>query len=145
MLYDDLQARQPATFQFMLHALSPFQVDAPHARLRLQRPEAGADMQYLATAPLTFRQWDGYDPPPTRDFPNQWHVEAATPDPHPEVAVFTVIAPYRGSQPREWSAEQVETEATRGVRIVWESGTTTVEFPRHESKAKLRVVSDSGR
>ncbi len=140
VLYDDLQARQPATFQFLLHGLSSFQVDATRARLRLQRPEAGADVQYLAAVPLTFRQWDGYDPPPTRNFPNQWHVEAATLDPQQEVAVFTVIAPFRGSQPREWSAERVETEATRGVRIVEDSGTTTVEFPRPESTAEVRVV-----
>lgn len=73
VIYDDLAASEPATFQFMLHALKPFAVDGAAARLAVEQPKAGVTVRYLSPVALTFRQWDGFTPPPTKEFPNQWH------------------------------------------------------------------------
>src|SRR5688572_17475155 len=78
VIYDDLVAAKPATFQFMLHGLKEFEVDEGEGRLGLEMAKAGVDVQYVSTEPLKFRQWDGFDPKPTREFPNQWHLEAST-------------------------------------------------------------------
>lgn len=55
---------------------------------------------------LSLRQWDGYDPPPgsgnaanvAREFPDQWHVEAATGAPAVKAFVVAVLRPYRKGQ-----------------------------------------------
>lgn len=115
---DDLAAPQPATFQFMLHALGPFTVDEAAARLSAQQPRAGVSVQYLSPVPLGFRQWDGYEPKPTREFPNQWHVEAGTTNRLSELRMLTVILPHRAGAQTPWRAERIETDTALGARIV---------------------------
>ena len=59
VICDDLSATNEATFQFLLHALNPFAVDAATGRATIEQPNAGAAVQYLSPVPLSFRQWDG--------------------------------------------------------------------------------------
>jgi hypothetical protein len=130
VLYDDLQAQEPVTFQFMLHSLNEFEIDEAKSRLRAEQPRAGVEVQYLSPTALTFRQWDGFSPPPTREFPNQWHVEASTGDKQPDLRMLTVIVPRRiGHQP-EWTADRIETDTSVGVRMVCGDERTTITLPK---------------
>jgi hypothetical protein len=117
VLYDDLVALEPATYQFLLHALKPFRVEEDAARLSVELPRAGVDVAYLSPEPLAFRQWDGYDPPPDREFPNQWHVEAGTREKRATLGMLTVIVPYRAGKRVDWTARRIEEESAVGVRL----------------------------
>jgi hypothetical protein len=139
VLCDDLQAKQPSTFQFMLHALQPFEIDETRSRLSTERPAAGVDVQYLTPTGLNVLQWDGFEPPPTREFPNQWHVEVSTIEKRHELTMLTVIVPYRAGQRSEWSAERIETEAAVGAVITIGSERMTVAVPKPNSGAALVV------
>lgn len=130
VIYDDLVAAQPATFQFMLHALKPFDVDEKAAQLSVEQPKAGVTVRYLSPVPLAFRQWDGFEPKPKKPFPNQWHVEAGTRDKLDSLGMLTVIVPYRAGQRTDWKAERVETATTIGVRMTLGGKTTLVEFKK---------------
>jgi hypothetical protein len=116
----------------MLHALRAFDVDETQQRLSVQQPRAGLDVQYLAPQPLSFRQWDGFTPPPTREFPNQWHVEAGTREPSRQIGMLTVLVPYRTGQRPEWTAERIETDDRPVVRFQCGGWTQIVSFPPHE-------------
>ena len=76
----------------------------------MEQPRAGVDVQYLSPVSLGYRQWDGYSPPPSKEFPNQWHVEASTRDKQQELAMVTVLVPYRVGKKPEWSAERMDEE-----------------------------------
>jgi len=103
----------------MLHALSPFTVDEKAARLSAKRPKASVTAQYLSPTPLNFRQWDGFDPKPDKEFPNQWHVEAGTQEKLTELRMLTVIVPQRtGKAGLAWKAERMESETAVGVRVL---------------------------
>jgi len=115
LLCDQLASSEPTTFQFMLHALSPFQIDERAGRLRVERPQANLIAQYLAPGELTFRQWDGYDPPPREKFPNQWHVEASTKEPRSRIDVITVLVPHRPGRTPELSLTRLETDQIVGA------------------------------
>ena len=117
VIFDDLVAAEPAAFQFMLHALQPFTVDDQNALLSAEQPKAGVTVKYLSPAPLQFRQWDGFEPKPDREFPNQWHVEAGTLEKRREIGVLTVIVPYRAGQRADWTAERLESDTALGVRV----------------------------
>ncbi len=117
VLFDELAAPRPATFQFMLHALKPFVIDEPGARLAVEQPKAGVVVQYLCPAPLAFRQWDGFDPKPKRDFPNMWHVEAGTKEKAGELGMLTVLVPHRAGQAPAWKAVRVESPTAVGARV----------------------------
>lgn len=136
---DDLVATNPATFQFMLHALSPFTLDERAGRLRVKQPKAGVQVQYLSPMPLGFRQWDGYEPAPDREFPNQWHVEAGTQEKRADLRLLTVIVPERAGQPSTaWNAERIESGTAIGVRVQRGDQTTLVGFRKaDQGDAKL--------
>jgi hypothetical protein len=119
VLYDDLEAAAPATFQFMLHSYSEFAVDEKAQSLKVSAAKAGAEVRYLAPALLKFRQWDGYQPPPAygKTFPNQWHAEAGTVEKRAAVGMLTVIVPHRAGQAAAWTAVRMESESLVGVRL----------------------------
>jgi hypothetical protein len=139
VLYDDLEAKVPSTFQFMLHALKEFQVDESKARLVVEQPQAGVEVQYLSPTEVAFRQWDGFTPPPSREFPNQWHVEAGTVQKQPGLAMLTVIVPYRSGQRPKWTAERIESDAAVGLRMICGNEQTTVSFPKPGTGRTVRV------
>lgn len=130
VVFDDLEAVQPSTFQFMLHALSPFEIDPQAARLTVQRPKAGLRATYLAGQSLQFRQWDGYQPPPNREFPNQWHVEASTVAPATRAEVLTVLLPHRDADSVPWTARRRESPTALGVELHYDGVTRTLAFRR---------------
>jgi hypothetical protein len=128
VISDDLAATNAATFQFMLHAGKPFSVDDNNTRLSVQLPKAGLTGQYFSTVPLAFRQWDGYEPKPDREFPNQWHLETGTTEKRSEVQMLTVLVPNRAGQCADWTAERVESATAIGVRVAHDGKSTLVAF-----------------
>src|SRR5262245_30598147 len=112
----------------MLHALKPFTMEEKEAKLSVEQPKAGVTAKYLSAMPLTFRQWDGYEPKPDREFPDQWHVEAGTPDKRRELGMLTVIVPYRAGQRAEWTAERLESDTAIGARVMLSGKPAIVAF-----------------
>jgi hypothetical protein len=90
-------------------------------------------VQYLSPAPLRFRQWDGYEPKPTREFPNQWHVEAGTTNRLGELRMLTVIVPHRRGAETSWRAERLESDSAIGARLVRGGETTLVAFRKADA------------
>jgi len=144
VLGDDLEAREPATFQFMLHGLSGFEVDAVAGELRLERPKAGLRVKYLASQPLVFRQWDGFQPPPraSSSFPNQWHVEASTTDKARQARVLTVLVPHRRGEATPWEARRVEERDFFGVVVEMDGQKHRVLFPLAPIERPARITRD---
>lgn len=139
VICDDLAAPKPVSYQFMLHAFSPFTVDEAAARLTAKQPKASVSAQYLSPAPLNFRQWDGYNPPPDREFPNQWHAEAGTQAKLAELRMLTVIVPERTGKSAAWRAERLESETAVGARVLHDGKTTTILFRNaDQGEASLR-------
>jgi hypothetical protein len=107
VIADELEAPAPSTFQWMLHAHQPFEVDETGQRLTTNRNSAGVLVDYAAAGPLKMRQWTGYDPEPDWEYlksvkssgiPPQWHVEAASTEPAARAFTLTVLRPYRQGQ-----------------------------------------------
>ena len=128
VICDDLCATNDAKFQFMLHGLAPFEVDEAAGRASIKQTNALAAIQYLAPVPLRFRQWDGYEPKPEREFPNQWHLEAGTQERRREIQVLTVIVPCRAGQAPQWTARRLESGMAVGVRVEREGKSLIVAF-----------------
>ena len=131
VIYDELVAKEPATFQFMLHAASPFDIEENVHSLHVEREKAGVDVRYLSPTTLTFRQWDGYEPrPERREFPNQWHVETGTVEKAPSMDMLTVAVPYRSGSRDEWQVEREESASAVGLRFSRNGEEILVAFRR---------------
>ncbi|MBN2507844.1 MAG: DUF4962 domain-containing protein [Verrucomicrobia bacterium] len=142
VLCDELEARDPSTFQFLLHALEPFTVDEPTAQLAVARPHAGVRVQYLTPTPLAFRQWNGYQPAPRKPMPNQWHVEAGTRTALRQLDMITVLVPHRAGHQPEWRAERLATPDTIDARVHIAGKSLRLRFPRRNTPHTFAVAAD---
>ncbi|MBI5688542.1 MAG: DUF4962 domain-containing protein [Verrucomicrobia bacterium] len=140
VLYDELVAPAPATFQFMLHALKAFSLDEAGGRMRLDLSRAGLEIAYLSPVPLKFTQTDGFSPPPTREFPNLWHVEAATTEKRAALGVVTVLVPHRAGQKVTWRATHREAAGGVSADLVIGGRQHTVVFPSPGGEQPVMVM-----
>lgn len=140
VLYDELVAREPAKFQFMLHGLKAFEINAPAARLRLDQPKAGLEVAYLSRVPIAFQQTDGFNPPPTREFPNHWHVEAGTTEARKELGMVSVLVPYRAGKSPSWQAQRTDESSTATVQVTIDGRRHTIRFPQPGMDGKVQVT-----
>ena len=86
VILDDLQAPQPATFQWLLHSLEKMELDESGQGVTIQRANAAARFHLLTSMeqPLQFSQSDQFDTPFNAgvdsshfvQVDNQWHVIA---------------------------------------------------------------------
>jgi hypothetical protein len=139
VLYDELVGPQPATFQFMLHALAAFTIDEAAARLRVAQPGAGLEAAYLSPVPLAFAQTDGFKPAPTREFPNIWHLEAGTTEKRDKLGMVTVLVPHREGQTVTWQARRQDSPAGPTITIAIAGKTHTLRFPAPGGEEPVRV------
>lgn len=144
VLYDELIAPQPATYQFMLHALKAFTIDAQAARVRVDQPKAGVEVAYLSPVALTFAQTDGFNPPPTREFPNHWHVEAGTTAARRELGMITVLVPHRHGAASPWQAVRADETSAIAVTVTIGGRAHAIRFPAPGVDGKVHVTLPAG-
>lgn len=95
VIYDDLAAPAPSTFEWWLH--SPVKMDVRDGqRVRVTRESSACDVTFLAPQRLSLTQTDQFDPPPRpRIKLTEYHLTAATPTPQESCAFITVLRPGR--------------------------------------------------
>ncbi|MBM3499219.1 MAG: DUF4962 domain-containing protein [Armatimonadetes bacterium] len=103
VIYDDLEAEQPATYQWLLHALDEMQIDEAAATVTVSRGQAHLQARFLTPSGLAFSQTDQFTvPPEAPNMPNQWHLTASTRGPAARQRFLTVLLPYpAGVQPAD--------------------------------------------
>jgi hypothetical protein len=129
---DEIEAVEPSTFQWMLHAEVPFEVDAAGQTVHVRKDAAGALIHLIAPRPLLLEQASGYDPEPDRaymdarggtPFPTQWRIEAATPDRQERIFVLSVVRPYRGREAPPAPVVRCETDSAIRLAFAAPDGT----------------------
>ncbi len=151
IILDDLQAAEPATFQWLLHALSEMQLEPDKLALTSAQGEARLRVQFLTPTKLQFSQTDKFDVQPDKPVPNQWHFQAATTDPATAMRFVTVLMPYRNGQKGTLPACRL-LPATGGVAlqvgediIAWKDAEAkTVTAGDFSSEAQVTAVTRSG-
>ena len=97
VVYDRLEAPQPATYQYWLHAVNELVDDDQHA-IQVKAGEVVCDVDFLTPAGLTFTQTDQYDPNPRpRITLREWHLTATTPEPRQALEFVTVYQPRKAA------------------------------------------------
>jgi hypothetical protein len=95
VIADDLEAAQPATFQWLLHALNRMAVAEAKAEVGIEAERAGLRVAVLAPRAVTFTQTDRFDPVPERDFKPQWHLTVSTRSPEQEAGFLVLLEPFQ--------------------------------------------------
>jgi len=109
VLYDDIEAEEPATYQWLLHALEEMGIDTASQTVSIHRGAARLDVRFLVPEGLTFAQSDQFTvAPEAPNMPNQWHLAASTSEASTRQRFLTVLLPHReGQAPAEVKLRQV--------------------------------------
>lgn len=100
ILFDRLVAKEPATFEYWLHAEKNAIETPDQHSLLVKSGEVLCDVDFLTPTGLTFRQTNQYDPNPrARIQVREWHLTATTPEKRRQMEFVTVYAPRKASQP----------------------------------------------
>jgi hypothetical protein len=127
ILVDDLIAPKPSAFQWLLHALEKFVIDANPKTVISRRQEASLTGRLYASTDLTLSQTDAWPVAPDQGYPDlttplptkRWHFTARTPatDRLRIAAIFSVDAP--GNEPLHLQV------SNQGERIHFQYGQST--------------------
>jgi len=125
VIYDNLLARKPATFQWLLHAHDRIAVEK--RVLRVRREPAAMDVHLLLPENIELSQTDRYDPAPEaragRRYANTWHLTAATTRPASDARFLSVFVVRRIDSPAKVPAvRRAEDGQGAGVTLTWPDG-----------------------
>lgn len=100
VIFDALEANEPATFEYWLHAPHEMQVDGGLIRASGQTEKGAAYVMLMAPTALDITQTDTFDPMPG-DWVKltQYHLRAATTEKRDSMEFVSVIRPFLNSGP----------------------------------------------
>jgi hypothetical protein len=97
IVFDRLQAVEPSTFEYWLHAANEIQVGDQRA-IQVQAGDVVCDIEFLTPDGLTFAQTDQYDPNPWPQIKTrEWHLTATTASKTKNLEFVTLYRPHRSS------------------------------------------------
>lgn len=144
ILFDDVSAPQPATYDWLLHSLEQMQVNETEGTVNIKRADARLKVQFLTPQNLKFSQDDKFTAPPEgENMPNQWHLTAQTSDPASDARFVTVLMPYRQGQ--EAQLPQVRLIDKEGWIVVELVGPQTRQIAAFRAGAKPGEVLKIGK
>jgi len=95
IVYDRLEAKEPSTYEYWLHAINKIDVYNQH-RIQVKDDDAVCDIDFLTPKGLTFEQTDQYDPNPRpRITLREWHLTATTPEKSKRIEFLTFYRPHK--------------------------------------------------
>ncbi len=131
VIFDDLLATQPSTFQWLLHAYEKMEVDEAQQKLTIHHDPAAMDVKLLLPEKVSFVQDDRYVPEPEQvkrgDMKNTWHLTAATVNPNLAAQFVSVMMPHRaGREPAVTKTALLQGEGAIGVYLLAADGSDDI-------------------
>jgi len=119
VIYDRLEAKEPSTFEYWLHAINRISVEDQH-NIRVQNDDVICDIDFFTPSGLTFKQTNEYDPNPRpRIKLREWHLTATTPEKSKRTEFVTLYRPHRtrDTLPKDAILRQIEGGYTLKVKL----------------------------
>jgi len=110
VVYDRLEAKEPSTFEYWLHAIKKIDVANQHS-IRVRNEDVVCDIDFLTPSGLTFKQTNEYDPKPRpRIKMREWHLTATTSEKRKRIEFVTLYRPHRikDQVPNEAGLERIK-------------------------------------
>jgi len=140
VIFDDLAAVKPSTFQWLLHALDRIEIDG--RVLRVRRAPAAMDVHLLLPRKVRLSQTDKYDPPPEAmsgrgRYAATWHLTAGTVGRAPAARFLSVFLVHKeGTAAKLPKVHLLGGKGAVGVRLAMPGGAEDVVCFRTDAKAE---------
>lgn len=117
VVFDDVVAPKPVTFEWWLHAKSEMLLDNATRRVLVRQGKSMMDVRMLTPQKIRWSQTNKFDPPPEdrgdkRKWAKQWHATASTTEKMPATQFLTVLWPWKDKAP---APEAVKPIAQAGI------------------------------
>lgn len=133
LIIDRLVAKQPATFQWLLHAPNEMEFDDDHIHVR--NGDAACVVRLIGPGELETMYTDQFDPPPrSRIQLTEYHFTASTTEPSRRAAFLAIIRPHHSDE----SAPPLG-ELRQGDPDEW-----VLDIPRQSGRAVVRISRSTG-
>jgi hypothetical protein len=97
VVYDRLEAKEPSTYEYWLHAVNKIDAENQH-RVQVKNGDVVCDIDFLTPGSLSFEQTDQYDPNPGPQITlREWHLTARTAEKRQKTEFVTVYWPHRAT------------------------------------------------
>jgi hypothetical protein len=97
IVYDRLEAKEPSTYEYWLHAINKINVENQNL-IQVQNDDVVCDIDFMTPTGLSFKQTDQYDPNPRpRIKLREWHLTATTQDKSRHMEFVALYRPHRMS------------------------------------------------
>jgi len=95
IVYDRLEAKEPSSYEYWLHAINKIDVKDQH-KIQVRNDDVVCDIDFLTPTGLSFEQTDQYDPNPRpRITLREWHLTAKTPKKSKRKEFITLYRPHK--------------------------------------------------
>ena len=114
IIFDDLEAPEPVTFEWCLHALSEMKINVSDKSILISEGNARLKVNFLQSGGLTFNQFTGFPYPPevrgetASDYKNNWHLTASTVSKNSKARFITCLLPYKSERQPKILIDKVE-------------------------------------
>ncbi|MBN2312907.1 MAG: DUF4962 domain-containing protein [Sedimentisphaerales bacterium] len=97
IVYDRLEAKEPSTYEYWLHAINKFDIRSER-NITVRNGDVACDVTFLTPRSLVIEQTNEYDPNPRpRITLREWHLTAKTTEKNRKMEFITLYKPYRVS------------------------------------------------
>ena len=97
IVYDRLEAKEPSTYEYWLHAVNKIDAENQH-RIQVNNGDVVCDIDFLTPSDLSFTQTDQYDPNPGPKITlREWHLTATTEEKSKQMEFVTLYRPHKVS------------------------------------------------
>ncbi|MGI6455062.1 MAG: DUF4962 domain-containing protein [bacterium] len=135
VIYDQLEAPEPSTYQWYLHAVNEMKINNQHD-IYAENGNAACRVNFLYPKNLQLSQTDKFDVPPRpRIKLVEYHLTAGTTEPQRKMEFVTVLQPYKkdGEKPKEMEFEEEKEKYL--LSVPYKEGRVVVNlFKKDESK-----------
>ena len=134
IVYDRLQAKQPASFDYWLHAMNKFEI-AGKQELRVRAGDVVCEIAMLVPEGLAITQTDQYDPNPWPQITiREWHLTARTPVKSQATEFVTLYRPHRSTAPVPCAANIEKSEGGYVLAAETSDGRVVALLPTDDTK-----------
>ncbi len=108
ILFDELEAPKPVTFEWWLHASSEMKIDASNKLIHISQGDARLNVSLLHAGKLNFDQIKGFpDAPPEHGEPDQFHAIVSTASKSTKTSYISLLVPFKKDSEPEVKVENL--------------------------------------
>lgn len=142
VMLDIVSAPSPAILEWRLHAKSP--ITAKENGMVVTRDKATLEVVFFAPESLNITTHAGAEPPPEKEYPEQYYALASTPEPVKEAVFLSLLTPKRVDGTPVVEVHPLSVAGGIGLRTVMDGKESLVAFQTGSQALEVAGITHDG-